>query len=170
MGVFLVLRETHIWDVCKGYGMAQFYAVQTTGGQEQSVVDAIINSGIPGVYAALAPHSMNSYVIVEAEEYRLVEEAIAGVGNANKVVEGETGFYEVKGFLEPEKDTVDIDPGALVEIQEGAYKGDLARVQRVLSSEEALRVELHEAAVPIPIEVPGEHVRVVDEETESVGN
>lgn len=143
--------------------MSQFYAVQTTSGQEQSVVEDVIHSDVPGVYAALAPHSMNSYVIVEAEELRLVEEAISGLMNAKKVLQGETGFYEVKGFLQPEKETIDISEGQLVEIQQGAYKGDLARVQRVIPSEEKLRVELHEAAVPIPIEVPAEQVRVVEE-------
>lgn len=143
-------------------GMAQFYAVQTTSGQEQSVVEEILDSGVPGIYAALAPHSMNSYVIVEGEELRLIEEAIAGVMNANKVLQGETTFKEVQGFLEPEKETVDIEEGELVEIQHGAYKGELARVQRVNTSAESIRVELHEAAVPIPIDVPGEHVRIVE--------
>lgn len=143
--------------------MAQFYAVQTTSGQERAVINGIIESNIAGVYAALAPHSMNSYVIVEAEELRLVEEAIAGMMNAKKVLEGETGFYEVKGFLEPEKETVNLSTGELVEIQEGAYKGDLARVQRVNSNEETIRVELEDAAVPIPIEVPAEHARIIEE-------
>lgn len=142
--------------------MAQFYAVQTRTGQEHSVVQGITESGVPGIYAALAPQGMNSYVIVEAEEERLVEEAITGMSNAKKVLSGETGFHEVKGFLSSEGDKIEIQEGELVEIQQGGYKGDLARVQRVNESDRKLRVELEEAAVPIPIEVPVDHVRKVE--------
>lgn len=142
--------------------MSQYYAVQTRQGQERSVVDGIMDSDVPGVYSALAPGSMKSYVIVEAEEQRLVEEATAGMAKVNKVLAGETSFYEVKGFLEPDRSTVDVAEGSLVEIQKGAYKGDMAKVTRVIPAEEKVRVELEDGPVPIPIEVPGDQIRVIE--------
>lgn len=142
--------------------MAQFYAVQTSSNQERSVVNHIISEGVAGVYAALAPDTMNTYVIVEAEERRLVQEAIEGSYYAKKVLPGETRWSEVAGFLTTEEEAIQVGEGDTVVIQSGGYEGDLAVVQRVDRNNRKLRVELKDSPVAIPIDVPVDEVQVYD--------
>ena len=44
------------------------YAVKTTASQERTVADMIMNREAEDIHAALAPDSLTSYVMVEADD------------------------------------------------------------------------------------------------------
>ena len=71
--------------------------------------------------------------------------------------------FEVEKVL-PEKVVIGIAEGDIVELVNGPFKGEKARVQKIEEVKEEITVELIEAMVPIPVTVKGDSVRVIEKE------
>ena len=140
------------------------YAVKTTASQEQTVADMIINREEPEIHAALAPDSVTSYVMVEAEDNSVFERILDEIPHANGVVPGQTSMGEIEHFLSPTPDVEGIAESDIVELIAGPFKGEKAQVQRIDEGKDQVTVELYEATVPIPVTVRGDQIRVLDSE------
>ncbi|MFQ6136618.1 MAG: transcription elongation factor Spt5 [Candidatus Hydrothermarchaeales archaeon] len=143
---------------------SKFYAIRTTIGQEKSVADTLYNKiekEKVGIYSILAPPSWRGYLAVEASNRTEIEKSLYGISHVRGIVEGEIGFDEIEGFLEPRSAVAKVDIGDVVELGSGPFKGEKARVVRVDVGKEEITVELFEATVPIPLTVRGDHIRVI---------
>lgn len=140
------------------------YAVKTTASQEQTVADILYERDNPGIFAVLVPSDLKAYILVEAEDSNVVERAIERIPHAHSMVEGETSMQEIEHFLTPKPSVSGVNEGDVVEIISGPFKGEKARIKRIDDSSEEVTVELHEATVPIPVTVRGDHIRVLDSE------
>ncbi|QSG14313.1 transcription elongation factor Spt5 [Halapricum desulfuricans] len=140
------------------------YAVKTTASQERTVADMIITREEDEIHAALAPDSLTSYVMVEADDASVFERILDEIPHANGVVQGESSITEVEHFLSPKPDVEGIAEGDIVELIAGPFKGEKAQVQRIDEGKDQVTVELYEATVPIPVTVRGDQIRVLDSE------
>ncbi len=140
------------------------YAVKTTASQEGTVADMIINREEPKIHAALAPDSLTSYVMVEADDDAVLERVLEEIPHARSIVPGESDISEVEHFLSPKPDVEGIAEGDIVELIAGPFKGEKAQVQRIDEGKDQVTVELYEATVPIPVTVRGDQIRVLDSE------
>jgi transcriptional antiterminator NusG len=140
------------------------YAVKTTASQERTVAEMIMNREEDAVHAALAPDSLTSYVMVEADDDAVFERISDEIPHMRGVVPGESGISEVEHFLSPKPDVEGIAEGDIVELIAGPFKGEKAQVQRIDESKDQVTVELYEATVPIPVTVRGDQIRVLDSE------
>src|SRR6056297_3316774 len=138
------------------------YAVKTTASQEQTVADMIANREEPSIHAVLAPESLTSYVMVEADDNAVFERVLDEIPHARSVVPGVSDISEVEHFLSPKPDVEGIAEGDIVELIAGPFKGEKARVQRIDEGKDQVTVELYEATVPIPVTVRGDQIRVLD--------
>ena len=138
------------------------YAVKTTASQERTVADMIINREEPDIHAALAPDSLTSYVMVEADGTAPIKRVLDEVPHARSIVPGESSISEVEHFLSPKPDVEGIAEGDIVELIAGPFKGEKAQVQRIDEAKDQVTVELYEATVPIPVTVRGDQIRVLD--------
>ena len=82
------------------------------------------------------------------------------------LVEGDVEFDELKSFLNPEPAMVNIIKGSIVELTSGPFKGEKAKVVRIDEAKEDVVLELIEAAVPIPVTVKGDQIRLIQKEAE----
>ncbi|PSP28513.1 transcription elongation factor Spt5 [Halobacteriales archaeon QH_2_65_14] len=140
------------------------YAVKTTASQEQTVAEMIINREEAEIHAALAPDSVTSYVMVEADSESVFERILDEIPHARGVVQGQTSMAEIEHFLSPTPDVEGIAEGDIVELIAGPFKGEKAQVQRIDEGKDQVTVELYEATVPIPVTVRGDQIRVLDSE------
>ena len=138
------------------------YAVKTTASQEQTVADMIMSREEESVHAALAPDSLTSYVMVEADSDAVFERIEDEIPHMRGVVPGKSDLSEVEHFLSPKPDVEGIAEGDIVELVAGPFKGEKAQVQRIDESKDQVTVELYEATVPIPVTVRGDQIRVLD--------
>ncbi|MFP4530445.1 MAG: transcription elongation factor Spt5, partial [Halodesulfurarchaeum sp.] len=106
------------------------FAVKTTASQEQTVASMIANREEEKVHAVLAPESLTSYVMVEAEDTGVLERVLEDIPHARSIVPGESGISEVEHFLSPKPDVEGIAEGDIVELIAGPFKGEKAQVQR----------------------------------------
>jgi transcriptional antiterminator NusG len=140
------------------------YAVKTTASQEQTVADMIMNREEAEIHAALAPDSVTSYVMVEAEDSSVFERILDEIPHARGIVQGQTSMAEIEHFLSPTPDVEGIAESDIVELIAGPFKGEKAQVQRIDEGKDQVTVELYEATVPIPVTVRGDQIRVLDSE------
>ena len=138
------------------------YAVKTTASQERTVADMIMNREEDDIHAALAPDSLTSYVMVEADDDAIISRVLEEIPHARSIVPGESGISEVEHFLSPKPDVEGIAEGDIVELIAGPFKGEKAQVQRIDEGKDQVTVELYEATVPIPVTVRGDQIRVLD--------
>ena len=140
------------------------YAIKTTASQERTVADMIINREEAEIHAVLAPDSLTSYVMVEADNDAVLERVMEEIPHARNIVPGESSIAEVEHFLSPKPDVEGIAEGDIVELIAGPFKGEKAQVQRIDEGKDQVTVELYEATVPIPVTVRGDQIRVLDSE------
>ena len=75
-------------------------------------------------------------------------------------------FDEAKRFLKPEPIISSIQKGSIVELISGPFKGERAKVVRIDESREEVVLELIEAAVPIPVTVKADQIRIIQKEAD----
>lgn len=147
---------------------ANIFGVRTTANREDQVVDFLIsklqkNPQIE-VYAIVRPHGMRGYIFVEAKIKTEVEKMIQGVPYARGVLPQPIPYSEIEHMLEQVKIEINIQKNDIVEIISGAFKREKAKVIRINKQKEEIVVELLEAAVPIPITVKMDSVKVIRRE------
>lgn len=144
------------------------FAVRTTANREDQVMDFLgshIKKKKLEVFAVIRPHGMRGYIFVEAKDRQAAEQAIFGVPYARGILPKEVEYREIEHMLEQVKHEVDIRKSDIVEIIGGAFKREQAKVTRVDKTKEEVVVELLEAAVPIPITLKIDMVKVVRRDT-----
>lgn len=150
--------------------VTHIFAVRTTANREDQVMD-FITSNIKKkkleVYAAIRPHGMRGYIFVEALDRKSAEEAAFNVPYARGILPKEIEYREIEHMLEQVKREVDIRKKDIVEIISGPFKREQARITRIDKVKEEVVVELLGAAVPIPITVKMDAVKVIRRETEA---
>lgn len=145
-------------------------AVKTTIGQEIKVArDIGLKARIhkwDDIFAVLAPYNLKGYVFVETSRPDKVLSLIRGIKDAKGVVRGEMHLEEIKHYLTPTPTIRHISIGDIVELVEGPFKGEHAKVIQIDEAKNEITVELFEAMVPIPITVKAESVRLLEKEGE----
>ena len=147
----------------------KIFALKTTANREDQVIDFVSShvakKGLE-VYSLIRPHGMRGYVFIEAKDRASAELSFAGVPYAKSLLRHEVRYEEIAPMLERVKHQVNIQKGDIVEIISGPFKREKAKVTRIDQQKEEVIVELLEAAVPIPITLKLDSVKVIRRENE----
>ena len=140
------------------------FAVRVTLGREETVMEKIAQATKRfsyKVFSTFVPKDVRGYIFVEAESMDDVRIAIRGINNARGVVDRPVNIKEVEKFLEAKPIEIKIGKGDLVEIVSNPFRGEKAKVIRIDPVKREVTVEMVEAAVPIPMTLPIEAVRLI---------
>ncbi len=120
------------------------------------------------IYSLIRPHGMRGYIFIEAKDKNEAEQAAFRVPYARGILAKQIEYSEIDHMLDTAKKAeVNMQKNDVVEIISGAFKGEKAKITRVDKTKEEIVVELLEAAVPIPITLKMDAVKVIRrEETE----
>jgi len=144
--------------------MQSIMVLKTQMDQEKSVTDSLTskaNIGEKDIFAILSPANLRGYIFVEGMNTERLREKTRDIRKARSFVDGETSLAEIDHYLTPLSTVVGIVEGDLVELVNGPFKGERARVQQIDQGKEEITVELIEAMVPIPVTVKGDSVKVI---------
>ncbi|MBR9700312.1 transcription elongation factor Spt5 [Candidatus Woesearchaeota archaeon] len=146
---------------------SHIFALRTTANREDQVL-AFVGSHaarkkLP-VYSVISPHGMRGYIFVEAADRISAEQAAQGVPYAKGLLPNEVDYAEIEHMLEQVKKDVNIQKNDIVEIISGPFKRENAKITRVDKAKDEVVVELLEAAVPIPITLKIDDVKVIRRE------
>lgn len=145
------------------------YAIRTLVGQEKNVARIIarnVKSSDLEVNAILVPESLRGYILVESSGKLDMQNPAFKVLHMKGAIEGQIPYEEVQNFLNPEPIIASIQKGSIVELISGPFKGEKAKVVRIDESKEDVVLELIEAAVPIPVTVKGDQIRLIQKEAD----
>ena len=152
--------------------MSEIYTLKTTANREEQVLDFVVSNIKKkelNVYSVFHPHGMRGYIFIEAETKDDAQMAFQGVPYAKGLLRAPVNYQEVEHMLEQAKAQMNIQNRDIVEIISGPFKGENARVTRIDEQKEEIILELLESAVPIPITVKLDSVKVVRRDTEENG-
>ncbi len=145
------------------------FALKTTANREDQVLEFVTSNAQKkglAVFSLIRPHGMRGYIFLEAADRQAAEEAYHGVPYARGLLPATIEYKEIEHMLEQVKVQVNIQKNDIVEIISGPFKREKAKVTRIDQQKEEVVVELLEAAVPIPITVKLDSVKVIRRDTE----
>ncbi|HLC97878.1 MAG TPA: transcription elongation factor Spt5 [Candidatus Nanoarchaeia archaeon] len=146
------------------------FGLRTAANREDQVVDYLISklykATDAGILAVIRPHGMRGYIFVEATSKAAAEAILQGVPYARGLLATAIPYEEIEHMLAQIKVEMNIQKSDIVEIISGPFKREQAKVMRINQQKEEIVVELLEAAVPIPITVKMDAVKVIRRESE----
>ena len=142
--------------------------VRTTTGRENVVIDSIVNKiqsrKIP-IKSVFHPEDLRGYVFIEGEAED-IKISVKGVPHVRGLIQKDVKLEELERFLIPEKSEIKIEVGDVVEIIGGPFKGEKAKITRIDETKGEITVELLEAAIPIPVTISVNSVRIYEKKKE----
>src|SRR3989344_5024037 len=145
----------------------KLFAIRTTANREEQVMDFIesnVNKKNLEVYCIANPHGMRGYIFIEAKTQEDASQACFGIPYSRGILNKEVKYEEIEPMLEQIKAPMNIQERDIVEIIHGPFKKEKAKVKRIDETKEEVVVELLEAAIPIPITVKMDWVKVIRRE------
>ena len=149
--------------------MSQIFALRTTANREDQVMDFVFSHAQKKnlkILSLIRPHDLRGYIFIEAESKNDAEQAFKGVPYARGLLPKPLEYKEIEHMLEQVKIAVNIQKNDIVQIIAGPFKREKAKITRIDAAKEEVVVELLEAAVPIPITVSLDSVKVIRREEE----
>lgn len=142
----------------------KIFAVRTTANREDQVMDFLGSNAERkklDVFSVIRPHGMRGYIFVEAGDRTSAEQAAYGIPYARGLLPNIVDYKEIEHMLEQVKKEVNIQKNDIAEIISGPFKREKCKITRVDKQKGEVVVELLEAAVPIPITVKMDSVKVI---------
>jgi transcription termination/antitermination protein NusG len=144
------------------------FGLRTTANREDQVIEFVsskMKKGSENVHSIIRPHGMRGYVFIEAASRTDAEQLTARIPYARGILPREIAYEEIDHMLEQVRIERNIHKQDVVEIISGPFKREQAKVMRVDKTKDEVVVELLQAAVPIPITVKMDSVKVIRRET-----
>lgn len=144
------------------------YALRTTANREDQVMDFVVSNAKRKkleVFSAIRAHGMRGYIFLEAATKTDAEQAAFNVPYARGILPRPIDFKEIDPIIEQVKIEANIQKNDICEIISGPFKKEKAKVTRIDKAKEEVVVELLEAAVPIPITVKIDAIKVIRRDT-----
>lgn len=149
------------------------FIIKVTTNKEERAIEMITDRARKKeleVYAIVRPHGLRGYVILEAEDRDSAEEAVFNLPYVKGILGKNVSYEEISNMLQPEAEDFNIEVGDIVEMIADLLKKEKGKVTRIDKQKGEVVVSLLGAAVPIPVTVKMDNVRVIrrekDEEPE----
>ncbi len=139
------------------------YAIRTTTGREDIVVDLLESRSKPeglDIKSIFHPAEIKGYIFIEGN-LTSIHKSMVGLMHAKGLMEKPVNIEEIKHFLEVKKTRIKIDIDDVVEIIGGPFKGERGKIKRIDSVKDEVTIELLEAAIPIPVTIATEFIKVI---------
>lgn len=148
----------------------EFYIIRTVPSKEEKFLDALYKvlekKEDSGIYTLFRPESVKGYVFVESKSLNAVVDAVRGVPNNKGVIRTPVNPAELEKYFEKEGEQITVNERDVVEIISGPFKGDKAKVIRIVPGKDEVVIEPFNMPVPIPITLSIDDIRVIESESD----
>lgn len=146
---------------------SQIYIVKVTTNKEDKALEMIadkVKKKKIEIYALARPHGLRGYIFLESPDHKHAEDAVFNLPYVKGII-GETVTYDkVKQMLEPVAADIKIEKNDIIEIISEPFKNEKAKVIRIDKTKGECIISLLGAAVPIPVTVKLDNIRVIRRE------
>jgi len=141
------------------------FTIKTVVGRENIVIENVATKakteGLTQVRAFIHPEEIKGYVFVEGD-IKEIELAVQDVPHVRGLIKKGIPVEQVERYLQPKTVEVDLGIGDILEVVGGPFKGEKGKVTRYDKTKREVTMELLEAAVPIPVTVSVEFIKVLE--------
>jgi len=151
-------------------------AIKTTVGNEYAVArdlerkserdkeerSAINRDASNEVLAIMSPFEVKGYIFAETMHPDRVSFISKGIRGYKGMVDGAINLEEIAHYLKPKSVVSGLELGAFVELVDGPFKGEKAKIMSIDTPKEEVTVQLVESMVPIPVTVRAEAIRMLE--------
>jgi len=114
------------------------------------------------VMAIMSPYEIKGYFFIETMHVDRIDLLSKSIRGFKGFVSGDIDISEIEKYLTPKPAVTGLEMGSLVEIVEGPFKGERAKITAIDAAKEEVTVQLIESMVPIPVTVKAEAIRNLD--------
>lgn len=143
------------------------FVIKVTTNKEDRALESIhdrVKSKNLEVYSIIRPHGLKGYIFLEAADREHAEEAAFNLQYVKGII-GKTLTYEaIKNLIEPTIEAINIEKNDIVEIISEPFKKEKAKVLRIDKQKGEAVVSLLGAAIPIPVTVKLDNIKVIRRE------
>ena len=118
------------------------------------------------LFSIVKPHGLKGYLILEAANRDAIEEAAFNLPYVKGIVGKTVSYEEIKNMIQPEVQDFNIEIGDIVEMIADHFKNEKGKVTRIDKKKGEIVVSLLGAAVPIPVTVKIDNVKVIRRDSE----
>lgn len=145
------------------------FIIKVTSNKEDKALEMIMDRAVSKnleVFSIVRPHGLKGYIILEAQDRDSAEEAAFNLPYVKGIIGKTVSYEEIKNMLQPEAEDFNIVVGDIVEMIADHFKNEKGKVTRIDLKKGEVVVSLLGAAVPIPVTVKIDNVRVIRREKE----
>lgn len=153
-------------------GKVRFFAVRTTIGQEYNVallMEERARASKMKIYSLSVVSGLRGIVIVETDVPHIVHRLSYGIKHAKGVIRGGMNIEDIIKFIAPKPIIEMVKVDDFVEITSGPFIGMRGRVVQIDKSRGEVKVEIAEAAYPLPITINAEYIKIIGKKEEGKG-
>ena len=143
------------------------FIIKVTTNKEEKALEMIeekVNQKNLQVYSLARPHGLRGYIFLEALDRETAEEAAFNLPYVKGILGRTIAYDDIKNMIEPTVAEIKIEKNDIVEIIAEPFKKEKAKVVRVDKQKGEAVVTLLQAAIPIPVTVKLDNIRVIRRE------
>ncbi len=140
------------------------FVIRVTTNKEDQALDLIagrVEKKHLQVFSVARPHGLRGYILLEAESVEAAEEAVFNLPYVKGLITKSITYHDIENMMQPVVAQINIEKGDIVEMLTEPFKREKAKVVRIDKIKEEVVVELLEAAVPIPVTVKIDNIKVI---------
>jgi transcriptional antiterminator NusG len=145
------------------------FILKVTSNKEERSMEMIYDRAMSKslqVFSVTRPHGLKGYLIIEAADKDTVEEAAFNLPYVKGIIGKTVSYEEIKNMIQPEVEDFHIEVGDIVEMIADHFKNEKGKVTRIDKKKGEIVVSLLGAAVPIPVTVKMDNVKVIRRDSE----
>jgi|TARA_Y100000296_G_C5122268_1_gene231051 transcriptional antiterminator NusG len=146
------------------------FIIKVTTNKEERALEMIsdrVQKKNLNVFSIVRPHGLRGYIILEAADKDSAEEAAFNLPYVKGIIGKTVSYEEIKNMLQPEAEDFNIEIGDIVEMIAEPFKNEKGKVTRIDKKKGEVVISLLGAAVPIPVNVKMDNVKVIRRESGS---
>lgn len=140
------------------------FTIRTTTGRENVVIESIaarVKKQNIQIKSVFHPEDLRGYIFIEGEPED-IEAGVRGIPHVRGLISKNVPMKDLEKFLIAEKREIKLETGDIVEITGGPFKGEKGKIMRVDEAKSEITVEFLEAAIPIPVTISINAVRMYE--------
>ena len=141
------------------------FAYRVTAGQESIVADLLhekVKKTHAPITSIIVSPRLRGYLIMESNNEIEAHKIIQNVPHIKGTLHRTMAISDLGELLHSKPVELILNPGDLIEVISGPFKGERAKVVRTDKEKDDVTVELIEVAVPIPVTIKTNTIRVVE--------
>lgn len=140
------------------------FIIKVTTNKEERALEMIsdrVQKKNLNVFSIVRPHGLRGYIILEASDKDSAEAAAFNLPYVKGIIGKTVSYEEIKNMLQPEAEDFNIEIGDIVEMIAEPFKKEKGKVTRIDTKKGEVVVSLLGAAVPIPVNVKMDNIKVI---------